>query len=351
MVRPQSLYYLLCYAWDHADLATRADVAGLANDRVVDLLGHVLAVRTAELLRRGLYREYVTRGEELRSPRGKIDVPAHIKRVLRPTGRAACVIDELDHDVLMNQIVFTTLERLASAVTAPTIRRSLLNLAMRMPAVSRVELSDGVFARMRLHRLTAHYAFVLNLCELVFRSLVPDGKGGWAFVDFTGDQKTMGLLFEDFVRNFLKREQSVFTVDRDRIAWPLDALTPGSTELLPRMETDVTLTAPGRRCVLEAKFNTEPLRAGRGGGRRLREGHLYQLFAYLRHMEAAGKFVSVGVLLYATKGERFEHRYRLDAQEIHARSLDLDQPWEQIRADLLALAHGLGAIAVASPAA
>lgn len=346
MVRPDSLYYLLCYAWDHADLATRADVAGVPNDRVADLLAHVLTVRVSELLRRGLHREYLSREEELRSPRGKIDVPTHVKRVLRPCGRVACRFDELDHDVLMNQVVRATLERLAPAVTAPETARALRSLARRMPAVYEITLTEPIFARLRLHRLASHYRFVLNLCELVTKSMVPDGRGGWAFVDFTGDQKAMGNLFEDFVRNFLKREQDAFAVGRDRIGWPVVPITAGSEALLPRMETDVTLTTRGRRCVLEAKFNTEPLRIGRGGGAKFREGHLYQLFAYLRHLEAAGKVVDVGVLLYATKGERFDHRYKLDAHEIRACALDLDQPWGAIEADLQALIWSLTSIAI-----
>lgn len=342
MARIENLYYLLCYAWDHADLASRSDVTGVANDRVADLMGHVLTARVSELLRRGLHREYVSRDEEIRSPRGKFDVSTHIKRVLRPSGRAACVVDDIDHDVLMNRLVRTTLERLSFAVTSPEVSRSLRNLAMRMPGVSVIEVSAGHFARLRLHRLTAHYRFVLNLCELIFQSLKPEPGARWAFVDFTGDERRMGLLFEDFVRNFLKREQSRFRVDRDRFAWPLEALTAGSDAVLPRMETDITLTAVGHRCVIETKFYTEPLRPGRSGGARcIREGHLYQLFAYLRHLETAGKPVKVGVLLYAAAGERFDHRYRLHEQELRACALDLDQPWEGIAGDLRALAVSL----------
>lgn len=348
MVRVQNLYYLLCYAWDHADLAARAEVDGLRNDRVADLLGHVFAVRVAELLRRGLHREYLEHDVELRSPRGKIDVGMHIKRMLRPSGRAACVVDDLDHDVLVNQIVLTALVRLATAVTTPKIAASLRSLAMRMPAVSPIEPAPEHFARLRLHRLTARYTFVLHLCELIFRSLVPARGGRWTFVDFTGDERAMGLLFESFVRNFLRREQSVFRVDRDRLAWPVQALTAGSEALLPEMETDITLTAPGRRCIVEAKFYAEPLRPGRNGGaRRLREGHLYQLLAYLRHIEAAGRPANVGVLLYAAAGERFDHRYRLDDHELRACALDLDQPWEAIAADLRTLATSLAPAAAA----
>ena len=342
MVPVRNVYYLLCYAWDSADLATRADVGSLPGDHVADLLGHVLAVRVAELLRRGLLREYVSRDEDLRSPRGRIDVGAHIRRALRPSGRVACVVDDLEHDVLVNRLVRTTLERLACAVSKKDGARSLYNLAGRMPGVSLVEPSPAHFARLRLCRLTAHYRFVLNLCELILGSLLPEPGGRWSFVDFTRDVRTMGLLFESFVRNFLAREQRTFAVGRDRLAWPVEALTDGSAALLPHMETDMTLTTAGRRCIVETKYYADPLRVGQWGGvRRLREAHLYQLFAYMRHMEAAGKPASVGVLLYAATGERFDHRFRLGGQELRACALDLDQPWPGIASDLHAFAGSL----------
>jgi 5-methylcytosine-specific restriction enzyme subunit McrC len=345
VVRVQNLYYLLCYAWDHADLAASSQVAGLPSHHVADLLGHVLSTRVAELLRRGLHREYVSHDEELRSPRGKIDVSTHIKRVLGPTGRAACVVDELDHDVLMNRLVRTALERLASAVSTKELARALHNLSKRMPPVSLVDPTPAHFARLRLHRMTAHYRFVLHLCELIFRCLVPERGARWTFVDFTGDERAMGLLFESFVRNYLAREQHIFRVDRDRITWPVEPITSGSDALLPEMHTDITLTAPGRRIIVETKFYAEPLRTGRGGGtRRLREAHLYQLFAYLRHMEDAGKPANTAMLLYAASGERFDHRYRLGDQEIRACALDLDQPWEAIAHDLTAIAVSLAGV-------
>lgn len=342
MLPIRSLYYLLCYAWDHADLASRAEVGGVRGDRAADLLGHVLAVRAAELMRRGLHREYTTHDEDLRSPRGKIDVAQQIKRMLSPSGRAACVVDELDHDVLPNRILRTGLMRLSTAVSDPSTARSLRNLGDRMP-VSTIEPSPAHFTRLRLHRLSAHYAFVLHVCELVFRSLMPDRGGAWRFVDFTGNERVMGLLFEGFVRKFLTREQTHFRVGRDRIRWLLEPITEGSAAVLPEMQTDITLRAPGRRVIVETKFYGEPLRRGRhdDSSRRLREAHLYQLFAYLRHMETAGRAADAGVLLYATRGERFDHRYRFHDQELRACTLDLEQPWEGIAADLHALAESL----------
>lgn len=345
VVRVENIYYLLCYAWDHADLTREAAAGDVAAERstLVDLLGHVLATRAAELLRRGLHREYVTQHEEPRSPRGKIDVSTQVKRSLRPAGRVACVVDELDYDVLLNRLVRTTLVRTASAVAQGELRERLGALATRMHGVGSVEPTPAHFARLRLHRLNSHYGFVIDLCELLTNSLLPTRAGGWSFVDFTGDERTMGRLFEDFVRNFFACEQNTFRVGRNRIEWPVRAITAGSESLLPSMETDITLQASGCRHIVETKFYSSPLREGRSGGqRKLREAHLYQVFAYMQHFEAIGRPVQTAVLLYAAAGERFDHQYQIGKHVLRACTLDLDQPWQLVSRDLLALVDWLG---------
>src|SRR4051812_22488322 len=103
MVRIRNIYYLLCYAWDDVDISSSLDVSGAPSDRVEHLLAHVLVAKTNELLRRGLYREYISHDDDLRGPRGKIDVTGYVTRSLRGTGRIACRVDELSHDVALNQ--------------------------------------------------------------------------------------------------------------------------------------------------------------------------------------------------------------------------------------------------------
>lgn len=54
-----NVYYLLCYAWGHAeesDLVRLEDLEGLS--RVHDMLGHLLGSGTLRLIRRGLDRGY-----------------------------------------------------------------------------------------------------------------------------------------------------------------------------------------------------------------------------------------------------------------------------------------------------
>ncbi|QRN94771.1 hypothetical protein JRI60_37510 [Archangium violaceum] len=343
MVPVRNVYYLLCYAWDHADMAPLADVGGLDVGPLQDLLAHVLVSGVAGLLRRGLDRAYVEHEEALRSPRGRLDVSVTLKRNLERSSRAVCRYDELSHDVLHNRLLRATMLRLASAGVAPHLARELTNAARRMREVSPIEPVPALFRRVQLHRNNAHYGFLLHTCELAMRFLVPEQHGqGFRFVDFRADEREMGALFEAFVRNFLKREQDHFRVGGEVIRWAAEPVLPGAEALLPSMRTDISLVAPGHKVILDAKFYTRPLRTGRDGRKKLREEHLYQVFAYLKNLEARGHGAAdTGVLLYATSGERFDYRYRLGGHELRACSLDLDQPWPGIREDLLRLVRGV----------
>jgi 5-methylcytosine-specific restriction enzyme subunit McrC len=153
----------------------------------------------------------------------------------------------------------------------------------------------------------------------------------------------MGALFEEFVRNFLRSEQDHFLVKREHIKWAAEPINSGAEVFLPVMKTDISLVAPGRKIVIDTKFYQSPLGLTRqGGSRKLHAAHLYQVYAYLKNLEAHGiRRADAAVLLYASSGERFDLRYRVGLHEIQARTLNLDQPWQGIRSDLVMFAKEL----------
>jgi hypothetical protein len=55
----------------------------------------------------------------------------------------------------------------------------------------------------------------------------------------------MGALFEAFVRNFLRREQRLFSVARPKVPWAVAAAASSDPRWLPDMQTDVSLVSPG----------------------------------------------------------------------------------------------------------
>ena len=101
----RNVYYLLCYAWDAIEAQSQIDVAAIAGNRVENLLGKVLQEGVAHLIRRGLDRGYVTEEQETRRLRGKLLLSETVGRMLLPRGRAACSVDEFNHDVPHNRVI------------------------------------------------------------------------------------------------------------------------------------------------------------------------------------------------------------------------------------------------------
>lgn len=74
--------------------------------------------------------------------------------------------------------------------------------------LQRLEIRAQSFRRVRLHRNNRHHAFVLAVCELHPRHLLPTQEAGeWRVQDFRGSDRERGTLFEAFVRNFVRRER------------------------------------------------------------------------------------------------------------------------------------------------
>lgn len=341
-IRLQNVYYLLCYAWDQWESRGLADVNTVPGERTENLLGQVLRDAVANLLRRGLDRGYIAAEEEGRRLRGKILVSQTVQRMLIRQGRVACLVDELSHDVPHNRVIKAAITALVSLPELDKeIRAGLLEHRRRMYDVSDVDLSPAAFRGVQLHRNIAGYAFALNVCQLVARSLIPEpGSGKRRFHPFTANEQEMGRLFEAFVRNVLKREQSQFRVSAAKVEWHAIPLDGADLSLLPEMRTDILLTNASTRVAIEAKFYASPFQAHYGSNK-LISSHLYQLLAYLSHLRPLDGREVVGVLLYAVSGEDLRLDYRLDGHRVLIRSVDLGRPWGGVRAQLLALAGEL----------
>ena len=338
-----NVYYLLCYAWGHAeesDVVRVDELEGL--DRVHDLLGHVLATGTLRLIRRGLDRGYREVREDLAGIRGKVALSDTAARALRSRGRVACDFEELSHDVLHNRILRSTLGALLRASELDREVRDRIRLAYRtLDGVSVMRLERRLFGQVQLDRNRHGYRFLLSLCRLVHDCLLVDETSGEArFTDFRRDQARMWKLFEDFVTEFYRREQHDYRVNLGgrRIRWDDDGTAEHHRVKIPRMDGDVLLDSPGRRIVLDTKYYPEAL-TGYRGARKLRSGHLYQLLAYLRNREATKEPGPrhEGVLLYPMVSERLAIDLRLEGFSIRARSVDLGQPWPGIHREMLAL--------------
>jgi len=341
----ENIYYLLCYAWNKLEEKDVVRVEAESTTELLELFAKVLINGTTYLFKKGLDRDYDNVHEDTSRLRGKVLFDPTMKQLLSKKARAYCVYDELSHNVLHNQILKSTIGKLIKLKGLETsLREGLLGLYKRYPLVDDIEIRSRHFRQVKLHRNNYFYHFLLNVCELIHDCvLVNEKTGDYRMADFVRDEGRMNALFEEFVRNFFKKEQNLFDVSRDYIRWTL--LASGEHDhFLPRMETDVSLRAKdgSRRIVVETKYYSGGFKVkGRDGLQdKLISQNLYQLYAYLKNLETpdSAHQVSEGILLYASIGEDADMVFNLPGHRLRVKTLNLNQNWQLIHRDLLSLA-------------
>ena len=213
-VRPKlpaaPLTRLLRYAYGLRDLGMQLDETRAPTDQhgLHDLLVALLAAEAAELLQRGLARQYVPRGGQLESPRGRILVQELASRGGIMEARLPCHYAERRADWQLNQVLRAGLD-LASRITAdPELRSRLHRLSGRFGEVASMTslcVKDLDEAEQNLTRLTEAYKPALAIIRLLM-----DAQG--PVLEQPGQpQRTPGFLFD--MNIFFQRLLSRFLHD------------------------------------------------------------------------------------------------------------------------------------------
>ncbi len=338
----KNLYYLLLYAWNRLEEASLVEVSPDCETKLINLFSRIILSGTQRLLKQGLDRGYHRFREETRCPRGKLLFGNGVKRMLEATGTVCCEYDELDYQVLHNRILKTTIYHLVSHPDIdPSLRGGLSDLNRRLRVIDAINLSADVFARVQLHRNNAFYGFLIDVCEIIYNyCLVSQNAGESKFRDFIRDEKRMPRLFEDFLRNFYKIElegahPGYRVFGAQQIHWDGQATRPEDARYLPVMTTDISLATPDRHLIIDAKYYKKALLEHYG--EKLHSANLYQLFAYLKNIEAIGPTYHKcsGLLIYPTVQQTLDLEYILQGHFIAIKTIDLTQEWIEIHSHLL----------------
>lgn len=107
----------------------------------------------------------------------------------------------------------------------------------------------------------------------------------------------------------------------------------------PAMRTDITLSDGQRTLIIDTKFYSSALQVGRWGKASLQSSNIYQLFTYVKNADKLQDGTVSGLLLYAktTAAEHPEVDTRIQGNRIGATTIDLTEPWPEVRGSLDAL--------------
>ncbi len=312
------LFHMLAVA---ADLARfQPPPAELAPDpEIYPFVLATLVRQVEELLRAGLYQGYEEREDDLPFIRGRINLPAQLRRHGDLRHRHVCVYAERTPDTAENRIIAATLRALPALLSplaeGPLIRhvRALLRRFAEVTPLSRGQALLAL-ERLTLHRLNVAYAPVLGLCRLALHHLsLVEQAGANPFASFLVE---MPRLFERFLTVRLREHLAPagFRIVAQRRDYLDEAARVGIRPDVLVYPTDGDAPV----LVLDAKY------------RRLSTLHdsdlntdLYQVSAY---MDRYG--LQQGVLVYPrfSPTEEAEVRLRGTAKRLKVLTLDLGTP-------------------------
>ena len=345
MNRIRNIYHMLAYAFSVLNKPEYRSLSAEDFDNAAELCAAILERGVSLQLKRGLGQEYVNRTEARSSLRGTIKVTESVKSQAIWRRQLVCSYDEFSVDTTMNRVIKATAALLVRSDISRARKKSLKKLMVFFADVRDIDLHT-VDWNMRYDRNNRTYRMLMAVCWLVVKGLLQtQSDGSVRMMDFFDEQR-MSRLYEKFILEYYRREHPQLRASASFIEWALDD---EASEGLPAMRSDITLSACGRVLIIDAKYYTSTMQTYYEK-KTVKSGNLYQIFAYVKNKQAAleragdGTEVS-GMLLYAATDEEVQPdaTYRMSGNRISATTLDLDRPFEEIRAQLDTIADTITA--------
>lgn len=329
----KNVYYMLSYAFQVLSESGYKKLATEEFENIGDLCAAILIKGISSQIKRGLSREYISETEALSSLRGRINISESIKSNSIIKNQMVCTYDEFSLNSYMNRIIKTTVELLLKADISKNRKKELRKL---MIFFAEVEVLDPhrINWKMQYNRNNQTYQMLIAICFLVIKGLLQSSsEGGTKLMDFFDEQR-MCHLYEKFILEYYRKEHPEIKADALQIPWVLG--DDDSKEMLPIMQTDITLRSKSedKILVIDAKYYSHNTQS-QFGKNSIHSGNLYQVFTYVKNLEAVNTDKSqkiAGMLLYAKTTEQIQpdNKYNMSGNEITVRTLDLNQDFIKI---------------------
>lgn len=331
----KNIYYMLTYAFQVLKQSNYEDIKVEEFENIQDLFASIISRGIAQQLKQGLYREYITKRENLPVLRGKLDIYRTIDNKLRRKQALFCEFDELSENNIFNQILKTTAIILMHQPSVSEEHRTALKKVVLF--FSEVEITETSFIRwntLRYRRNCQSYKMLLNICYFVLEGLLlSTDKGEYRMAGFLDEQR-MSRLYEKFVLEYFRYHYPDLRATTSQVAWNLDD---GVIEFLPIMQTDVTLRKGGKTLIIDAKYYSRTMQVqSQYDSRTLHSNNLYQIFTYVKNLDVGNSGNVSGMLLYAKTDETItpDCDFQMSGNKISAKTLDLNLHFLNIASQL-----------------
>ena len=337
MIPIRNIYYMFSYAFQVLSEQGYKNIETEQFDNVAELCAAILSKGISLQLKRGLGREYIETTESLSSLRGRIEISESIKTRSLLKRQLVCSYDDFSENSYMNRIIKTTMQLLLHADIAKARKKELRKLLVYFGNVDLLNV-HMINWKIQYNRNNQTYRMLISVCYLVIKGLLQTNTDGTTrLMDFLDEQR-MCRLYEKFILEYYRKEFPNLTVNASQIQWALDD---GFGDMLPVMQTDIMLSQGNKVLIIDAKYYGHTTQT-QYDIHTLHSANLYQIFTYVKNKEAELTNVPhevSGMLLYARTDEAVQpnHRYKMSNNIISVRTLDLNQAFSEIAAQLNAI--------------
>ena len=288
-----ALIRMLAVAWDLR--VADGDLAPMQTQQhnLLELLIRLFADRLLVAVQRGIPRRYLSREDDLKLLRGRLNITRQLTHFAARRDRIACRFDELSDDTPLNRVLKAAVQRLAKLTRSADNARRLADLATRFEYVS--DVSDPLRESVRLDRTNTAYREIYALARLFVSGQwqgTAGGRGaGFALLFAMND------LFEVFIGRCLKRAVGPSLVSlQDR---RYSALTDAADRSLFNLRPDAVIKAPVAPIILDTKWKRlTPRDPSSEFTLGVAQSDVYQMLAYAHAYDASRL-----VLLYPWHGD------------------------------------------------
>ncbi|MCZ9892291.1 5-methylcytosine-specific restriction system specificity protein McrC [Brachyspira hyodysenteriae] len=254
----KNIYYMLSYAWNLWNIIDedndKKEIFGDEKfDNIYNVMAYILNMFLDKLIKRGFYKGYITLGEDLSVLKGKIDFSKSVKRNTINYKKLVCSYNILSNDILFNQIIKSTLNKLINYKNIDNdILEKLIRLNHYFIKIKNINVNNSTFKLLKYNRNNMHYKIIINICKFIHKHLIVNKNSDeYSFIDFN-EEKRMHMLYEKFVLNFYKmhfRNNKNIKVKNKSIKWQIN-----NNEYIPIMKTDIMIYNKEKCLIIDTKF-------------------------------------------------------------------------------------------------
>ncbi len=330
----RNFYYLLAYAFeeDRIDFLNKDNFGSEHFENIFDLFSIILCSRMNQIIKEGLYGEYIFLNDDLEYIKGKINVYDTIKRdTIRKNNRIVCTYDEYSINNLLNQIIKTTIYNLMKKDILNSNKTRLRKLFFKL---DNIDILNNIkiiqWDKIQFNKLNNHYIVIIRICEFILNGLIMNKDSNNYDLQTIDDNQQLHHLFEKFIRNYLlkyynnyrKTKIQNIIVKSEKMNWIInDNKKNINVQLIPSMHTDITIKYHNKIKIIDTKFYSKIFnKKGMNGFEKdtINSSNWYQINSYVINkkysLQKNNQFSYVsGMLLYAQTIDEIIQDKEIDA--------------------------------------